>query len=135
MWGASVPSIYYGFYCDPQLQLFHWSLVRNPFYHSATSVRLIRVGKMSVVAVMCMVVTLSSGFSHPQYRPYRAALYTALGLTAVLFVPHGIWVNGLRMQKDRMSLDWMALVAVLNTIGAGVYAARVSLNVYSESPC
>lgn len=82
---------------------------------------------MSLVAVACMVVTLSSGFSNPKVRPYRAALYTGLGLTGVLFVSHGIWLHGLHIQNDRMSLDWMALMAVLNLIGAAIYAARVSL--------
>lgn len=29
MWGATVPLIYYGFYCDKKLQWFYWSLVRD----------------------------------------------------------------------------------------------------------
>ena len=28
MWGATVPLIYYGFYCDKNLQWIYWSLVR-----------------------------------------------------------------------------------------------------------
>lgn len=27
MWGAAVPLIYYGFYCDKKLQIAYWSLV------------------------------------------------------------------------------------------------------------
>lgn len=29
MWGSTVPSIYYGFYCDPKLQQIYWFNVRN----------------------------------------------------------------------------------------------------------
>lgn len=29
MWGSTVPSIYYGFYCDPKLQQVYWFNVRN----------------------------------------------------------------------------------------------------------
>ena len=28
MWGATVPLIYYGFYCDKKFQWLYWSLVR-----------------------------------------------------------------------------------------------------------
>ena len=27
MWGASIPTIYYGFYCDSELQKFYWIMV------------------------------------------------------------------------------------------------------------
>jgi hypothetical protein len=29
MWSATVPLIYYGFYCDKTLQELYWSLVRS----------------------------------------------------------------------------------------------------------
>ena len=30
MWGSTIPSIYYGFYCDPGLQKAYWT---NVFSH------------------------------------------------------------------------------------------------------
>ena len=27
MWGSTIPSVYYGFYCDPELQKLYWSVV------------------------------------------------------------------------------------------------------------
>lgn len=27
MWGSTIPSVHYGFYCDPGLQHFYWSVV------------------------------------------------------------------------------------------------------------
>ena len=29
MWGSTIPSIYYGFYCDPNLQILYWLVVSD----------------------------------------------------------------------------------------------------------
>ena len=106
MWGSTIPSIYYGFYCDPQLQKIYWANV-------------------SVLGILCVVATLHPRFRHPTIRPYRAAMYAGLGLSAVVFVVHGILLHGWTIQNRRMSLDWMGLMALFNLTGAGIYAARV----------
>lgn len=64
-------------------------------------------------------------FRHPSIRPYRAAMYAGLGLSALIFTTHGIWKFGWETQMGRMSLDRMFLMATLNLIGAVIYAARV----------
>jgi adiponectin receptor len=53
IWGALVPSIYYGFYCDSELQKVYWAVV-------------------SFAALACAIVTVSSVFRSPALRPYRA---------------------------------------------------------------
>lgn len=106
MWGSTIPSIYYGFYCHPQLQKIYWANV-------------------SVLASLCVVATLHPKFRHPTIRPYRAAMYAGLGLSAVVFVVHGILLHGWTVQNQRMSLDWMGLMALFNLIGAVTYAARI----------
>lgn len=106
MWGSTIPSIYYGFYCDPRLQEIYWANV-------------------SILAILCIVATLHPRFRHPTLRPYRAAMYAGLGLSAVVFVVHGILLHGLIEQKQRMSVDWMGLMAFFNLTGAVIYAARV----------
>ncbi|KAL8878679.1 MAG: hypothetical protein Q9198_003564 [Flavoplaca austrocitrina] len=106
MWGSTIPSIYYGFYCDPKLQRVYWCNV-------------------SVLASLCIIATLHPNFRHPTFRPYRAAMYAGLGLSAVIFVIHGILLHGWALQNQRMSLDWMALMATFNLLGATIYAARV----------
>lgn len=108
MWGSTIPSIYYGLYCDPWLQKVYWINV-------------------SVLASLCVYATLHPNFRHPTFRPYRAAMYAGLGLSAVVFVAHGIYLHGWIVQRQRMSLDWMALMATSNLIGAMVYAARVCI--------
>ena len=107
MWGSTIPSIYYGLYCDWQLQLIYWLIV-------------------SVLATLCIVFTLHSGFRHPTFRPYRAAMYAGLGMSAVGFVCHGLSKYGWETQNQRMSLDWMALMAITNLAGAITYGTRVS---------
>ena len=54
-------------------------------------------------------------------------MYAALGLSALIFVVHGILLNGWKVQNWRMSIDWMALMALFNLLGATCYAARVCL--------
>jgi adiponectin receptor len=49
IWGSTVPSIYYGFYCDPNLQKLYWAVV-------------------SVLAVVCTIATLTPKFRHPTLR-------------------------------------------------------------------
>lgn len=84
-----------------------------------------RTTQTSVSGVACAVTTLHPKFRTPDFRKYRAAMYAALGLSAVVFVVHGILLYGLSVQNKRMSLDWMLVMALLNFAGAGVYAARV----------
>lgn len=72
----------------------------------------------------CAVFTCTSRFCSPKFRAYRAAMYPGLGLTGVLFATHGVVLHGWHEQNQRMSLDLMMLMAVLNFVGAGMYAAR-----------
>lgn len=53
-------------------------------------------------------------------------MYASLGLSAVVFIAHGILLYGWVLQKQRMSLNRMAIMALFNLIGAYAYAARVS---------
>ena len=53
-------------------------------------------------------------------------MYAGLGLSAIVFVLHGIFLHGWSVQNQRMSLDWMILMACLNLAGGTIYAARVS---------
>lgn len=56
-------------------------------------------------------------------------MYASLGLSAIVFILHGIFLYGWTVQNQRMSLDWMILMACLNLVGGGIYAARVSTDV------
>jgi adiponectin receptor len=55
-------------------------------------------------------------------------MYAGLGLSAIVFILHGIFLYGWSVQNQRMSLNWIILMACLNLVGGGIYAARVSIN-------
>ena len=61
-------------------------------------------------------------------------MYACLGLSAVVFVTHGLILHGWNVQHKRMSLDRMGLMALLNLVGAFAYAARVSISVRVSLP-
>lgn len=106
MWGAAVASVYYGLYCHEGLRGWYWVLVTG-------------------FGIACAVSTVSPRFSNPGFRKWRAVTYAGLGVTGVVFVLHGVLLNGVTVQKRRMSIDWMVLMAGLNFVGAAAYAARV----------
>ena len=54
-------------------------------------------------------------------------MYTGLGLSALIFITHGLLVHGWEIQNRRMSLSCMGLMAGFNLIGAAAYALRVCL--------
>lgn len=106
IWGSTVPSVYYGFYCDPNLQKLYWAVV-------------------SILAVVCTIATLTPKFRHPALRPYRTAMYASLGFSAMVFITHGLIIHGWEIQNHRMSLTYMLTTAMLNLLGAVIYAARI----------
>ncbi|XMA09382.1 hypothetical protein WAI453_002173 [Rhynchosporium graminicola] len=67
MWDSTIPSVYNGFYCDPGLQKLYWLVV-------------------TIIASECVYATLHPKFRHPDLRPWRAAMYAGLGLSAIIFI-------------------------------------------------
>jgi adiponectin receptor len=106
MWGSIVPSVYYGFYCDPNLQKLYWTIA-------------------SALAVVFAIATLTPNFRHPTFRIYRTAMYASLGLLAMASIAHGLIIHGWQTQNHRMSLTYMLITAMLNLLGAIVYTARI----------
>lgn len=106
MWGSTVPSVYYGFYCDANLQKLYWAVV-------------------SVLAAACAAAILAPRFQHPTFRPYRTSIYVSLGLSAIVFITHGLIIHGWEIQSHRMGLTYMLMMATLNLLGASIYAARI----------
>lgn len=53
-------------------------------------------------------------------------MYAALGLSVVVSIIHGVIIHGWKEQSRRMSLYWMLFMALLNLVGASLYAMRAS---------
>jgi adiponectin receptor len=89
--------------------------------------------QVTILAAACFYITVNPRFRQPKLRPYRAAMYTGLGFSALIFITHGLVIHGWEVQNRRMSLSWMGLMAGFNLIGAAAYAFRVSLTTRSRS--
>ncbi|PHH74040.1 hypothetical protein CDD80_3402 [Ophiocordyceps camponoti-rufipedis] len=103
--GSFVPALYYGFYCHPTLLTSYLSAI-------------------CLLGVACTAVSWLERFRTPQWRPYRTAIFVALGLSSVFPVVHGIALNGYRELQESMSIDWTIAQGVLYIAGALLYAVR-----------
>ncbi|KAL9534612.1 ADIPOR-like receptor [Sphaerulina musiva] len=106
MWGAGIPTIYYGFLCNPTLRWTYWAMTTS-------------------TALGCTYLTLSPHFASPAFRHWRAGLYAGFGLSSIIFVGHGLLLYGWEVQRSRMSLLYMGWMATANLVGAAIYAARI----------
>lgn len=69
-----------------------------------------------------MVVTWLERFRTPRWRPYRAAMYVALGLSGIVPIVHGVELYGYQGMEQRMGLSWVILQGGLYIFGAFLYA-------------
>ena len=106
MWGATIPTVYYGYHDNERLRNAYWSVV-------------------SILGGMCCIATMHPKFRSPTFRPYRSMMYAALGLSAIVFIVHAVSLRGFVESNRRMSLDWMGLMGALNLIGAATYGTRL----------
>lgn len=87
------------------------------------------VFKVSDLAIACGVATMYTSFRQSSFRAYRALMYACMGLSAIIFIVHGIILNGWSVRNQRMSLVWLVLMACLNLVGGAIYAARVGISI------
>lgn len=104
--GSFVPSVYYGFYCMPNLQKTYW-------------------GMISLIGLGCAIVATTPRFRTPELRPVRAAMFISMGLSAVFPIGHGIFAFGLEQMERQIGLSWSVLQGILYILGAVIYAMRV----------
>lgn len=104
--GSFVPSIYYGFYCLPDLQRLYW-------------------GMICTIGLGCACVSLIPQFRTPQWRPVRTAMFVSMGLSAVFPVVHGLRLYGVEKMSRQIGLGGLLLQGFLYILGASIYVARV----------
>ncbi|KAI5462823.1 mPR-like GPCR protein [Mariannaea sp. PMI_226] len=103
--GSYFPALYYGFFCKPYLMEMYLSAI-------------------CLLGVGCTIVSWVERFRTPAWRPYRAGIFIALGLSGVVPVIHGALIYGIQDLEDRMSLSWVILHGAMYILGAVLYAAR-----------
>ena len=104
--GSFIPSIYYGLHCHPNLQKLYWTMIAS-------------------IGFACGVVTVNPHFRTSAWRTWRAAMFVAMGLSAVGPVIHGLRFYGLDEMEDRMGLTWVVVQGATYILGAIIYAMRI----------
>ena len=108
------PSVYYGYYCDPG---------RIRFY-------LMLLGTLGFVT-FCF--TILDRFRTPAWRPVRAGMFIALGLSAVFPVFEALYTHGRSQVQRNMSLTHVTIQGALYIVGAVIYAKRIPEKYYPHT--
>jgi len=104
--GSFIPTIFYGFSaCHPHLREVYWFMICS-------------------LAVGCTIVSVFERFRTPAWRPYRAGMFVAMGLSGVVPVLHGMELYGIAKMRESIGLTWLVLQGFLYILGAALYAAR-----------
>ena len=78
------------------------------------------------IGTACTVISIGSRFRTPKWRPFRAGMFVAMGLSAIFPVVHGLVLYGVTSMERRIGLSWLVLQGVLYIGGAGLYAVGAS---------
>ena len=106
MWGTTIASAHFGFYCDPHLQSFYW--------YAATG-----------SALLCALATFHPMFRTPTGRHVRLLLYVLLGASSFLPAIEGVKMNGYAEHNRRMGLSYFIGLGLFHISGAAIYGARI----------
>lgn len=82
-----------------------------------------RVLQITTIGAATMIVVLYPKFRTPEWRPVRAFMFVAMGLSAVVPVLHGLQMFGYEQMEKQIGLSWLVGQGVLYIAGAAIYAA------------
>lgn len=102
---SMVSILYYGFYETPWL-FYTFTFITFSF------------------GVACATVSLGDTFRTREWRPYRAALFVAFGLSAVLPMIAGGGYYGFSEIYTRIQIKWVVLGGIFYILGAVLYGIR-----------
>lgn len=114
IWGSFIPSIYYGFHNDVRMIRTYWAMI-------------------TTIGAVTAAVTTSPKFRLPQWRPFRAMMFVAMGLSAVFPVVHGVQAFGIDYLNKTIALPWLVSHGILYIVGAAIYATRIPERWYPGS--
>ncbi|KAJ3283459.1 hypothetical protein HK104_010375 [Borealophlyctis nickersoniae] len=113
--GSFIPSLYYGFYCSPTLQVIY-----------STGISVLGLVTCPTKIMLC----LSRTFSRPEYRLVRTLNFVALGLSGIVPVVHAAVIYGVRFMVDSLAAEYVLAMGALYALGAVIYATRVPEKFY-----
>ncbi|KAL8280407.1 hypothetical protein RQP46_007055 [Phenoliferia psychrophenolica] len=103
--GTIIPCIRYGFFCSTDLQHLY-------------------IAAISIAGAATIAVVVAPHTRTPEYRRFRTALFTLLGVSAVIPIGHVVLKYGMQAGSDAVGVNWAALGGILYIIGAFLYAER-----------
>ncbi|AMD20149.1 HCL002Cp [Eremothecium sinecaudum] len=74
--------------------------------------------------ILCAIVSLKSKFRSREWRPYRAGIFVAFGLSAVFPILTGFGYYGIVQTTNRIQLKWILFEALFYIFGAFLYGIR-----------
>lgn len=78
--------------------------------------------QITSIGAATTVVVLTPRFRMPAWRPFRAFMFVAMGLSAVFPVLHGVKMFGAAQMQQQIGLSWLVTQGLLYILGAGIYA-------------
>jgi predicted membrane channel-forming protein YqfA (hemolysin III family) len=80
------------------------------------------VEKITTIGAGTLVAIYHPKFRTSEWRPLRAFMFVAMGLSAVFPVIHGVEMYGLEVLEKKIGLSWLVGQGLLYIVGAGLYA-------------
>ena len=80
--------------------------------------------QITTIGAGTSVVVLYPKFRSPEWRPVRAFMFVAMGLSAVFPVIHGLQMYGYKQLEKQIGLSWLVTQGFLYIAGATIYAVR-----------
>uniref|UniRef100_A0A914E630 Uncharacterized protein n=1 Tax=Acrobeloides nanus TaxID=290746 RepID=A0A914E630_9BILA len=103
--GSFIPWIYYGFYCRILAKVIYISMI-------------------CILGLAALIVSLWDKFATPTFRPLRAGVFVAMGLSSIVPALHLLYTDGIHSLFEESSLHWLLIMGSLYIGGAAIYATR-----------
>lgn len=105
IFGSMIPVIHYSFYCYFKLKTIY-------------------IGVLFFLSIASMIGTSSAACAKPQFRPFKAILFIALGLYGAAPATHACILHGMS-RMFQMGFLYLCIMAVTYIVGGVTYAIRV----------
>jgi len=103
--GSYLPWVYYNFYCEP-------------------TTKLVYMGTIFVMGVLCSCVSFSKQFQLPKYRSFRGMLFASFGMTGIFPFLHALYQNGWQHSMENGQMHLLLLMGLLYGIGVSFFITR-----------
>ncbi|KAI9556501.1 hypothetical protein GHT06_016290 [Daphnia sinensis] len=104
--GSLVPWLYYTFYCQYQPKVIYLTVA-------------------TVLGLGAIITSMVDRFGEPKFRPFRAGIFIAFGLSGAIPAIHYAVMEGWVNAVSYASLGWLILMGSLYILGALLYAGRI----------